>query len=216
MQVIVNREELVEPLAQRILTRTHKQRPIQYTDLDNYVGKVVKRFEKTQILDIDFGEVNNLINRALTDYTDQLITDYKAQYRPLVNWLANRYPSLPVDNVQLLDWYADANYKGFLKNIARHISPDIRYTVNDDYHEPALIRNIINNEESIRSRILDGRPFWFTDAGYTNFIAAKGKPWHRLCRDHIHQNLSHMNFPADRLRLLESPNLGEPQVTKYL
>lgn len=204
MQVIVNREELVEPLARRILTQAYKQRPIQYAELDAYVDKSQKRLDKTGLLDINFGEVNNLINRALTNYTDQLITGYKAQYRPLVNWLADRYPSLPVSVDQLLEWYADPDHKGFTKNIARHMAADVQYTATDDYHEPALIRNIINNEQSIRSRILAGRPFWFTDAGYTNFIAAKGKPWHRLCRNHIHQNLSHMNFPADRLRLLES------------
>lgn len=217
MQVIINREELVEPLARRILTQAHKQRPIQYIELDNYVKKVVKRFEKTQMLDIDFKEVNNLIHKTLAVYTDRLITDYKSQYRPLVNWLANRYLSLPVNNAQLLEWYADPEHKGFVKNIAKHISSDVRYTVDDDYYEPALIRNIINNEESIRSRILAGRPFWFTDAGYTNFIAAKGKPWHRLCCNHIHQNLSHMNFPADRLRLLETmPQPWRTQGSKIL
>lgn len=204
MQVIVNREELVEPLARRLLAQAYKKRPIRYTELNAYVDKTQKRLDKTGLLDINFGEVNNLINKELSAHTDQLITDYKAQYRPLINWLADRYPSLPVSSSQLLEWYADPGHKGFLKNIARHISPDIRYTADDDYHNPALIRNIINNEESIRSRILAGRPFWFTDTGYTNFIAAKGKPWHRLCRNHIHQNLSHMNFPADRLRLLES------------
>lgn len=217
MQVIVNCEELVEPLARRILTQAYKQRSIQYVELDNYVNKVIKKLKKTQVLDIDFGEVNNLINQALIDYTDLLITDYKARYRPLVNWLADRYPSLPVSIDQLLEWYVDSNHKGFIKNIARHMASDIRYTATDDFQEPALIRNIINNEQSIRSRILAGKPFWFTDAGYTNFIAAKGKPWHRLCQDHIHQNLSHMNFPADRLRLLETmPRPWRTQGNKIL
>ena len=217
MQVIVNREELVEPLARRILTQSYRQRHIQYTELDDYLGKIETRLRKTGLLDIDFKEVNNLIGKTLTNYTDQLITDYKLQYRPLVNWLASRYPSLPINSAQLLEWYADPGNKGFVKNIAKHMSLDVQYTVTDDYHEPALIRNIINNEESIKSRILAGRPFWFTDAGYTNFIAAKGKPWHRLCQDHIHQNLSHMNFPANRLRLLETmPQPWRTQGSKIL
>lgn len=204
MQVIVNREELVEPLAKRILIQAYKKKPIQYCELGQYVDKVQKRLNKTGLLDIDFDQVNNMIYKELVIHTDKLITDYKAQYRPLVNWLADKFPSLAADSRQLLDWYVDPAHKGFIKNVAKHISADNSFVVDDDYVTPALIRNIINNEESIRSRLLAGREFWFTDTGYTNFIAAKGKPWHRLCRNHIHQNLSHMNFPADRLRLLES------------
>ena len=217
MQVIVNREELVEPLARRILTQAYKRKPIQYTDLDEYVSKVQKRLDKTGLLDIDFNEVNNLTTRELTRYTDRLIANYKAQYRPMVNWLADQFSSLPVDHTQLLEWYADPAHKGFVKNIAKHMAPEVHYTVTDDYRTPVLIRNIVNNEESIRSRILAGRPFWFTDAGYTNFIAAKGKPWHRLCSNHIHQTLSHMDFPADRLRLLETmPQPWRTQGSKVL
>lgn len=204
MQVIVNREELVEPLAKKILTRAYKNKSIKYPELDSYLAKTQKRMDKTGLLGINFDEINNLIKQQLIKHTDQLVTDYKAQYRPLVNWLADQYSSLPVSNGQLLHWYADPEHNGFVKNIAKHISSDVQYTVNDNYFEPALIRNIINNEESIRSRILAGQPFWFTDAGYTNFIASKGKPWHRLCQNHIHQNLTHLNFPANRLKLLET------------
>lgn len=204
MQVIVNREELVEPLAKRILIQAYKKFPIQYTELDAYLVKIRKRLDKTRLLDINFIEVNNLINQELESYTDQLVINYKKQYRPLINWLADKFSSLDIDHHQLLEWYADADHNGFLKNIAQHIAPNAEYIVKDDFTQPVIIRNIINNEESIRSRMLDGREFWFTDTGYTNFIAAKGKPWHRLCRNHIHQNLSHMNFPANRLKLLES------------
>ena len=204
MQVIVNREELVEPLAKRMLIQFFRSQPIQYQELNAYIDKVSKRLEKTGIIDINFAEVNGLIHKELNGYTDKLITDYKAQYRPLVNWLAEQKHLPDIDNQQLLEWYSDPAHTGFVKNVARHMSPNVEYVVNDDYQSLTLIRNIVNNSESIRSRILAGRDFWYTDAGYTNFIAAKGKPWHRLCRGHIHQTLSHMNFPADRLRLLES------------
>jgi hypothetical protein len=204
MQVIVNREELVEPLAKRILLQAYKKIPIQYPELDLYLDKIQKRLDKTGLLDINFADVNGMIHKELVSHTDKLITDYKAQYRSLVNWLAEKFPSLAEDNQQLLAWYADPSHNGFVKNIAKHISGDTKFVVNDDYTSNTLIRNIINNEESIRSRILAGREFWFTDTGYTNFIAAKGKPWHRLVHNHIHQNLAHLNFPADRLKLLES------------
>jgi len=204
MQVIVNREELVEPLAKRILTQAYKKKPIQYTELDVYVDKIHKRLDKTGLLDINFAEVNGLIHKQLVNHTDQLVVDYKAQYRPLVNWLVDNFSLLGIDQQQLLEWYTDPAHKGFLKNIARHMSSDVEYVVNGDYNKPALIRNTINNEQAISMRMLAGQEFWFTDAGYTNFIAAKGKPWHRLCHNHMHQNLSHLNFPADRLKLLET------------
>jgi len=204
MQVIVNREELVEPLAKKILVQAYKKRPMQYAELDAYVNKIHKRLDKTGLLDINFAEVNGLIHKQLVNYTDQLVVDYKAQYRPLVNWLANNFSLLGIDQQQLLEWYTDPAHKGFLKNITKHMSSDVEYVVNSDYHEPALIRNTINNEQAISMRMLAGQEFWFTDAGYTNFIAAKGKPWHRLCHNHIHQNLLHLNFPADRLKLLET------------
>jgi hypothetical protein len=204
MQVIVNTEELLEPLAKRILIQAYKKIPIQYLELDQYLDKVQKRLDKTGLLDINFADVNGLIHKELVNHTDKLITNYKAQYRPLVHWLTDKFPSLAKDNQQLLDWYADPAHNGFVKNVAKHISKENNFVVNDDYTSNTLIRNIINNEESIRSRILAGREFWFTDTGYTNFIAAKGKPWHRLVHNHIHQTLTHLNFPADRLRLLES------------
>lgn len=204
MQVIVNREELVEPLARKILTQAYKKKPIQYTDLDAYVDKVLKRLDKTGLLDIDFAQVNDLIHKQLVNHTNQLIVDYKAQYRPLVNWLTAEFESLNIDSQQLLDWYKDTAHTGFLKNIARHISSTVEYVVSDDWDKSVLIRNTINNEQSIGRRLRQGQEFWFTDAGYTNFIAAKGKPWHRLCHNHIHQDLAHLNFPADRLGLLET------------
>lgn len=204
MQVIVNQEELVEPLAKQILKRHYKKGVVDYRDLDVYLNKAQKRFKKNQVLDIDFAEVNNLIRRALLHYTDNLIIDYKTHYRSLIKWLVDKLPTSGIHSGQLLEWYADPLHKGFVKNVAQHISSEINYVVDDDYSDCAFIRNIVNNEEYIKHRLLNRKEFWFTDAGYTNFIAAKGKPWHRLCHNHIHQSLTHLNFPADRLKLLDT------------
>jgi len=218
MQVIVNREELVEPLAKQILIHSYKKEGINYRELDEYIDKVQKRLDKTCLLDINFAEVNNLIRRCLEQHTDRLVIDYKKQYRSLINWLASKYPSSGISTSQLLAWYADPTHNGFIKNVARHISTDVKYIVDDtNFADPTIIRNVINNEESIKARLLAGSEFWFTDAGYTNFIAAKGKPWHRLCHNHIHQSLSHLNFPADRLTLLEhTPQPWRTKGTKIL
>lgn len=206
MQVIVNREELVEPLAKKILLQEYKKQPAQFNELTAYIEKSQKRLRKTGLLDINFAEVNNLINKELLQYKEYITVRYKSQYRLLVNWLANKYPALGVDNSQLVEWYADPTHTGFTKNISKHIVPSVEFVVNTacDHDKAVLIRNIINNEELLTERLRYNKEFWFVDSGYTNFIAAKGKPWHRLVHNHIHQELTHMNFPADRIQLLDS------------
>jgi hypothetical protein len=203
MQVIVNREELVEPLVKSIMTRYYKRQKPRYSRVKEFCKKATKRHSKTGSWDVTIADIEERVSKELKVQVDKLITAYKKQYRPFVRWLAAN-PSLKNYNTQLLQHYAE--YKGFTKSIAKHISPDVTYTVvdNDDYVTPALIRNIINNEASIKNRMQTGNNFWFTDAGYTNFIASKGKPWHRLCHNHIHQDLAHLNFPADRLATLTS------------
>jgi hypothetical protein len=60
----------------------------------------------------------------------------------------------------------------------------------------------------IQHRLANRLPFWFVDAGYTNFITGK-KLWHRLVENHIHHSLSKKSyFPADRLHLL--PGMPTP------
>lgn len=198
MQVIVNCDELVEPLAKIILGRLYKKQKLTYPRVKEFCNKSRKRYLKTGAWDVSGEQIQDLVANELKVYVDKLITRYKKQYRPMVRWLAT-HPGLCKFDTQLLQKYN--NTKSFTKNIAKHISPDFKCIVgrNDDYITPVLIRNIINNEESIKHRLQAGREFWFTDAGYTNFISSKGKPWHRLVHNHIHQDLTHTNFPADRL-----------------
>lgn len=198
MQVIVNREELVEPLVKQILERAYKKKLPTFSRVNEFCNKARKRYQKTKQSDVTVEQIQDLVHKELKVYTDKLITRYKKQYRPLVRWLAT-CDSLREYDDQLIQRYAGK--KAFTLNIAKHISSDLTCIVNnqDDHVTPVLIRNIINNEESIKFRILAGREFWFTDTGYTNFVASKGKPWHRLVHNHIHQDLTHLNFPADRL-----------------
>jgi hypothetical protein len=219
MQVIVNREELVEPLAKQILSRSFKQKPVQYKELDTYVSKYQTQLLKSGLLNIDFKEVNNLIYKELESYTNSVIVDYKKQYRPLVNWLSDNFENLKISPRQLLKWYSEPTHTGFIKNIAKHLSTNVECVVRQTELPdcPVLIRNTIRNEESIRARLLDDKEFWFTDAGYTNFVAVKGKPWHRLVHNHVHTNLTHLDFPADRLKLLDKfPLPWRPEGKKIL
>lgn len=206
MQVIVNREELLEPLAKRILMQAYKTGSIDYSATEHYVLKSTKITNKTGLLDINFAKVTELLFQDINNYADKLITDYKKNYRPLVNWLNQKFPSIDIDTRTLLDWYAEPAHQGFIKNIAANISSEFKciLSTDDDFSSDVLIRNIVNNEKSLRHRLKTKKNFWFTDTGYTNFLESKGKPWHRLVRSHIHTSLTHMNFPADRLHLLPS------------
>lgn len=50
-----------------------------------------------------------------------------------------------------------------------------------------FIRNTVNNESLLKTRMANHLPFLFMDSGYTNFLE-NNKKWHRLCRDNIHHS----------------------------
>lgn len=203
MQVIVNRADLVEPLAKKILINNYKKhlRP-DFDELNKYVSKAEKRLSKTGLLDINFAEVLQLINGSLDDFRNKINLAYKKQYRPMVNWLAdNKHLA---DNEQMTSMFATDIHPSFLKNIAKTLDTNISYITNSQVidTEAVLLRNIIDNESTLVNLMSNNLDFWFVDSGYTNFLAAGRKPWHRLVHNHIHHQLTHINFPADRLSML--------------
>jgi hypothetical protein len=204
MKAIINQEELLEPLARRILIQYYKHKQVDYSNVYQYLQKLSKQFVKTGLLNIDFGHVNSELFASLTKHTDWLVSDYKSKYRPLTNWL--EHSNLDIDPKILLNWYSLSSHRGFTKTLASTITANFECitSTNDDFCSDVLIRNVIHNERSIAQRLSAGSDFWFTDTGYTNFLVHKGKPWHRLVRNHVHTNLSHLNFPANRLALLPS------------
>lgn len=65
---------------------------------------------------------------------------------------------------------------------------------------PLFIRNIVHNEDVIKTRIANQLPFWFMDTGYTNFLES-GKKWHRICKDSIHCETYQRFDTKDRLNM---------------
>jgi hypothetical protein len=63
--------------------------------------------------------------------------------------------------------------------------------------DDCILRNTISNEKLIINKINSNYPFWFIDAGYTNFIE-KNKKWHRIVRNHLHFG-KYFEAPVDRL-----------------
>jgi len=203
MQVIVNRADLVEPLAKKILLNNYKKhlRP-DFDELNKYVDKAEKRLSKTKLLDINFAEVLQLINGSLDKFRNKINLEYKKQYRPMVNWLADNEHL--VDNEQMIAMFSDDTHPSFLKNIAKTLDTNISYITNSQVidTEAVLLRNIIDNESILVNLMNNNLDFWFVDSGYTNFLAEGRKPWHRLVNKHIHHQLTHLDFPADRLSML--------------
>jgi len=214
MQILLNREDIAEAVATRILRQVYSRTSVEFTLTDAYLAKMQKKLEKSGLLEVNFAEVNNLINQDLLVFKDWIIADRKSKYRPLVNWLSDRIDNLPIPNQTLTKWVANEQHKSFIKQIASHISDDKEYITlvdNIDTTKPVLLRNVIHHVPLIKELLETKNEFWFVDSGYTNFLSTKGKPWHRLCHNHIHANLKHNNFPADRLSLL--PSMPRPWST---
>lgn len=77
------------------------------------------------------------------------------------------------------------------------------------FEDPSLlfIRNTVNNEDLLKTRMQNNTPFLFMDSGYTNFLE-DGKKWHRLCYNHIH--VSKLKGKFDSKRMMIFPTLPLP------
>jgi len=89
----------------------------------------------------------------------------------------------------------------FAKTLAPQLLPKADKIFPNEYEDAddVFIRNIIHNEDILKDRIREHKPFWFVDSGYTNFIHGGNKRFHRLVRNDLHHT-SGGQFPADRLK----------------
>jgi hypothetical protein len=74
-----------------------------------------------------------------------------------------------------------------------------------DLMDPArlFIRNTVNNEDLLKTRMQKNMPFLFMDSGYTNFLES-GKQWHRLCYNNIHVSKLKGKFDSKRMKIFPS------------
>lgn len=101
----------------------------------------------------------------------------------------------------ILELYSKSDAQGFVKTVGQSLSDDTELIRRKDYSiitEDCLLRNTVGNEQLLVSKIDNKYPFWFIDSGYTNFIEPSKKKWHRLIRNHLHQN-NNTEVPVDRL-----------------
>lgn len=101
--------------------------------------------------------------------------------------------------------YAQSNYKTITK-VVGNAWPNIEYIPRDLVDiwtsEKIFIRNTVNNEDLLKTRMEHNLPFMFMDSGYTNFLES-GKVWHRLCKNHIHNNQFSGKFNSKRMDMFK-------------
>ena len=205
MNLLINQSELVGSVARHLLSKKFSTKPVNWSDLDRYVNECRAEYQRSRHITIDFNQVNQLINKEINQYRQDISADFKGQVKKLTGFLIEhkQFSQLPSD--YLIKFYLQDPRPNFIKNIGPQLTNDCKYISNvseADLTQPFLIRNIIHNEELLKICMLEKHPFWFIDSGYTNFLHGKRKVWHRLLQNHIHHGPVSVNYPGDRLHLL--------------
>lgn len=206
MQVILSYEEVVTPLAKKIIRHHLKKIQPKWRKTYRYLKKC-----KLQSLPLfDDPELQNKLHDCikydLQTWKDCIVSEYKCKYRKLINWLAGRYDLDETQTCKLIQEWAELPNLNLIKNIACQLSDNPEWIVQSapvDNTSTVLIRNIINNETVLHNRLTANLPFWFIDSGYTNFLNKK-KLFHRIVKNHVHLDLVNKYYPADRLGMLPS------------
>ena len=203
MYGILNYEELLAPLADRILLRHLKKSVhINWTITTAYLDSCQQNFEQTKLLNIDFKVVQQSLHEDLKVWKDYVVTEYKDRYRKMINWLSENLHEYDLDRNYLIQLCVTNPQLTFVKTISRQLNKgEPTWALRGeqvDTNEPVVLRNILDNELLIRDRLIHNKPMWFIDSGYTNFLTGK-KTWHRLVKNHTHHDIMEQQFPADRL-----------------
>jgi hypothetical protein len=216
--ILLNRDEIAEPLARTLIFRYLRQYRPQWTHTDQYTAKCKKTLAKRGLLTVDFNMVNNCINQDVEKFYTDMVTFYKENYRRTVNWVAQNLDRFGIDPDHLAKLARENLRPSMVKSLGRDLlsaaelvcqHPNLLTHHPEIIQAPAVIRNVINNEEILSQKMTQDLPFYFVDSGYTNFLEKK-KIWHRVVRDHVHARPYAVTkiYPADRLKLL--PSLPEP------
>jgi hypothetical protein len=216
--ILLNRDEIVEPFARALIFRYLRQYRPEWTHTDQYTAKCKKTLAKRGLLTVDFNMVNNYINQDVEKFYTDIKTFYKENYRRTVNWVAQNLDRFGIDPDHLVKLARENLRPSMVKSLGRDLlsaaelvcqHPNLLTHHPEIIQAPAVIRNVINNEEILSQKMVQDLPFYFVDSGYTNFLEKK-KIWHRVVRDHVHARPYAVTkiYPADRLKLL--PSLPEP------
>lgn len=206
MNVLINKEDLLIPLAKRLIKMRLQSYQIQWKNTDQYLSKQIKKIKKTKLIEINFAELNGLIHQDAIEHKNQIVTYYKKTLRPLTRWLSDNSAKIESLMLMSLTEYVKDSRQDAVKVLANQLTDSPRWIYQNsqiEYDQPLLIRNVLNHEQVLARYMNEQREFWFVDTGYTNFLE-KGKRWHRITHNHIHQTPVAGAFDASRLKFLPS------------
>jgi hypothetical protein len=101
----------------------------------------------------------------------------------------------------VIQQYKNNKKQNFVKTFGYSLDKDaelIRRESFTDYKADCVVRSTFSNDKMLIEKINHNYPFWFIDAGYTNFIE-NNKKWHRIVRNHLHFGNTLKDLPVDRL-----------------
>lgn len=220
MYCLIEVDEIVGILAKRLI---QKKLSTEHCSWDQ-IRKLSRRYKKG-MLEVDDLEnyIQNRVSEDLANWKDHISVRYKKLYRPLIKFLTKNFERLantPKSRESLIKNYINSNELGFIKKLGPQLTDSPKWITKKDYidsSEPLLIRNVLNHEDLLKSKLGNKTPFWFIDSGYTNFLHNKRKPWHRIVFNHIHHQPLNKYFPPDRLSMLPSfPRAWRTQGNKVL
>jgi hypothetical protein len=207
MNVLINPEELVAPLARKIICKQLQPiLKIEWTQTNEYVSECKQTHRDTGYIVIDFNRVNYLLKQDLLAFRKIINEEYKAIHRAEAGNMLVDILQSGVSEQDIIEQYLNSNDPGFVKSVAPTLSLDLNWITKADqadHSQPFLIRNIYRNELLLKQCIDEKKEFWFIDSGYTNFLIGKKKIWHRLVHNNIHHNGSQL-CPTDRIDMLPS------------
>ena len=99
-----------------------------------------------------------------------------------MNWLAQNLDRFDLDPDHLIKFAKENAVPSAVKSLGRDLlpaaelvcqHPDLLIQHPEIIQAPAVIRNVVNNEEILSKKMSQDLPFYFVDSGYINFLEKK-------------------------------------------
>ena len=216
MQLIINRAEAALAVATYIVSRRIARRGWRnkgerktYREWHNYHKiRIMKSDELKELIEI---RVKDDVKQSMR-YISNTIKNERVKCK---NWVLQNWSNIinkfgDGDEKQgakkILQFVERYKVQSWVKSFGLNVDPNATFKLieeNPNVERDCVIRNIIDNEKFLKSKLVNQFPFWFIDTGYTNFISRGKKGWHRIVRNHVHEGPSNHIWPADRLGMFE-------------
>jgi hypothetical protein len=227
MKILVNNKEYSSVLAQRVMLaklRPTEVNPPVWKKTEKFVKEVSQMLYPSLVPDLRLvpgsckdqqrlqEAIKSVVTQDLKKWLDNLTSHTPGiSHTVLMKYINSQYHRFqPNDRMMIQNLFQRSSISTISKQIMQAYPDNSSYVPRDDIdeHDPdrLFIRNTVNNESLLRTRIKQNLPFMFMDNGYTNFLET-GKKWFRLSNNHIHHQSCKRGLDPKRRRLF--PRLPE-------